>query len=98
MPRANKLTMPSTGLNYTSSQVCVYRKGPLSLRIETKLIILGIRKTPSVLCISPEGTLRHWSSIDKPHKDHQLEFNNEVAHSLVVFDEQSKLLRALRNL
>jgi hypothetical protein len=75
MPRAFKLTMPSTGLQYTSSHVCIYKK--------------GIVKTPSILCISPEGILRHWSRIDEPHKDHQLELNNEVAHSLVIFDEQS---------
>jgi hypothetical protein len=45
---------------------------------------------PSILCVSPEGTLRHWSAADKPYKDTNLELNNEVAHSLIVIDEQSK--------
>ncbi|KAI6197809.1 hypothetical protein M3Y94_01268600 [Aphelenchoides besseyi] len=81
MPHAFSMQMPSTGLQYTSSQLCVYKKSNV--------------KMPSVLCVSPEGILRHWPEVGKPFKDHNLDLNNEVAHSLVVFEEKNHVHRFL---
>ncbi|KAH7717352.1 CRE-NPP-15 protein [Aphelenchoides avenae] len=79
MPHAFKLQLPSTGLNYNVESVCVYRKAK--------------SKLPSVLAISPEGVIRHWTEVGKPHKDQMMELNSEVAFSVRLWEAKTHVHR-----
>lgn len=81
MPHAFRLNLPSTGLQYSEKNVCLYKQNNRAL--------------PSVLAVSPEGCVRHWTEVGKPHKDWSIDLKNEVAHSVVVFDSKSGFLSFL---
>uniref|UniRef100_A0A1I7RQW8 Nuclear pore complex protein Nup133 n=1 Tax=Bursaphelenchus xylophilus TaxID=6326 RepID=A0A1I7RQW8_BURXY len=72
LPHAFRLSLPSTGLQYGARNVCFYKQTS--------------KKMPSVLAVSPEGCIRHWSEIGNPHKDINVDLQNEVSHSIVLFE------------
>lgn len=42
-----------------------------------------------MLAISPEGVIRHWTEVGKPHKDQMMELNSEVAFSVRLWEAKS---------
>ncbi|CAD5229053.1 unnamed protein product [Bursaphelenchus okinawaensis] len=79
LPHAFRLSLPSTGLQYKAKNVCFYKQSG--------------KKMPSILAVSPEGCIRHWSEIGKPHKDFNVDLQNEVAHSIVLFEAKNHVHR-----
>lgn len=76
MPHAFRLNLPHTGLQYTTKNICIYKQTSKSL--------------PSVFAVSPEGCIRHWNEIGKPHKDYNIDLKDEVAHSIVIYEAKGK--------
>ncbi|KAI1730644.1 nuclear pore complex protein 15 [Ditylenchus destructor] len=77
IPHAFRLTLPSTGLKYSINSVCVFSR--TSIHSHASL-------NPSAIVVSPEGCVRYWPEVGKPHKDLQLTLNSDVAFSVYLIE------------
>lgn len=76
-PHAYRLNLPTTGLNYSLNSIVVMNKDGNPL--------------PSVLAVSPEGLLRYWPSLGSSiPRDKEMNLNNEVVHSVILFGEEGE--------
>lgn len=67
------LTLPQSGLPFTTRSICVYMQSGATF--------------PGVIAVSPEGTVRHWTSISRHPVDTSIDLEREVVHSLQTFPE-----------